>query len=114
MVAKQTNPLVLNPDDEFEAILVDVVKMHRKKAAMYGTDTDELQNFHDGAYNTGTTSLRQCEALMAKHNAAAKQWYAKEPLAAKDPIPNKTSDDLMIDRCVYSVLAHMLYNRMKG
>ena len=114
MTTKQTNPLILNPEDEFESILVEAVKMRRKKAAVYGTDGDELQNFIDGAYMNNTTSLRQCEALMSKHGAAIKQWFGREPRADTNPVPTRTSDDGYIDRVVYSILAHMLYNRMKG
>lgn len=109
-----TNPLVLNPDDEFESVLIDILKMHRKKAAVYGTEEDAMQNFYDGAYMTGTTPLRQCEALANKHNAALKQWFAKEPRSAFDPASTKTSDDAMIDRPVYTVLATVLYRRMKA
>lgn len=107
-MAKTTNPVVLNPDDEFEAQLIAIAKMHRKKSETYGSDQDDLQNFIDGAYITGETPLGYGFGLMVKHVSAImnarRQGFT----------PNRSTDDAFIDLAVYSVILKVLYERMKN
>lgn len=115
MVARQqVNPLVLNPDDEFEAVLVDIVKTYRKKTASYGEEAgDPLWNFIVGAEATNSTPLRFCESLLAKHSMALRQWFKRVPDATVNPAHTTTSNDGYLDRAVYSILANVLYRRDK-
>lgn len=108
-----SNPLLLNPEDEFEAVVIDVVKMHRRKSAQYGTDTDPLDNFAVGAFQTSSTPLRYGETLLAKHSGALRNWFAREADHGRDPQPNTGSDDGFIDRAVYSLIQLVLYRRLK-
>ena len=109
-----TNPVILNPDDEFEGVLVDIVKLHRKKSQAYGTDSDPLDNFTVGAFATNTTPLRYLEALLAKHSGAIRNWFRREVDYSRDPQPTAASSDGYIDRAVYSVIACVLYRRSKS
>lgn len=112
---KQTNPLVLNPDDEFESVLVDMVKTYRRKGANYGEeDGDMLWNLLAGAEVTNQTPLRYVEALMAKHSMALRQWFSRVPEALQNPKPTSTSNDAYMDRALYAVIAQVLYQRSKG
>lgn len=113
-MASNPNPLVLNVDDEFEAAVADIIKMHRKKSVAYGTDEDSLQNFYDAADIAETTPLRECEAFMRKHLAALKNWWRSEKNVDVNPAPNRYSDDGYLDRAVYSIIALVLYRRNKG
>jgi hypothetical protein len=108
------NPLVLNPDDEFEAVLLDMIKMHRKKSVAYGSDEDPFHNFYDSADMAETTPLRECESFMRKHLAALKNWWRSEQTVTMNPVPNRYSDDGYLDRAVYSVIALVLYRRGKS
>jgi len=101
----------LNPDDEFEAVIIDILKMHRKKSVQYGSDNDPLDNFTVGAYATNSTPLRYLEALLAKHSGALRAWFARQPDHTVDPVKTAGSNDGYIDRAVYSIIACVLYRR---
>jgi hypothetical protein len=114
VVTKNTNPLVLNPDDDFEAVVIDILKMHRKKSAQYGTDADPLDNFTVGAFSTSSTPLRYLENLLAKHSGAIRNWFSRQPDHTVDPVKTAGSNDGYIDRAVYSIIACVLYRRSGG
>lgn len=101
--------VTLNPDNEFESALIEMVEMHRAKSKVYGTDNDPMQNFLDIAYNTGLTPLQACEVLLGKHHAAIKQWWNQD-----ESYFDTRSDDGYLDRAVYGVIALVLYKRAKA
>ena len=97
----------LDPSNEFELALITIVQMHRKKAAIYGTDEDHMQNFIDGGWMTNQTPLAYGEALMAKHQAAIRIWFQRNVKS------NKSTDDAFLDRAVYGVLQLINYRRQR-
>jgi hypothetical protein len=102
------NPVVLNPDDEFEAQLIAIARMHRKKSETYGTGEDDLQNFTDGAYITGETPLNYGFTLMVKHISAIMN-------ARRNGTPaGKVTEEMFIDLAVYGVILKVLHDREKN
>jgi hypothetical protein len=106
-----TDMLELDPDDEFEAAVIDIVKTYREKSKGYAIGGEPFFNFVEGARQRNTTPLRQGEALLAKHTTALSTWWAGEPLSTRNPIPSSFSDDAYTDRAVYSVILLCLYKR---
>jgi hypothetical protein len=104
--AANTNPLVLNPDSEFDAVLIELKRMHDKKSKTYGTDEDPFNNFYDGAQRLHTSPLDVAIAYATKHDSALRKWLDKETRE-----PNTASNDAMIDRAVYAVIQLVLYRR---
>lgn len=98
-------PLELNPDDEFEATIMQIVEHHRVKKAEYGDEGDSNQNFYDIAEMENVTPLMACDILLAKHQSFLKQWKRRGEATAS------YVDDAYLDRAVYSILALVLYKR---
>lgn len=109
IVAKPT--ITLDSANEFEAVLIDIVSMHRIKAASYGSDSDPMYNFVIGGDATNQTPLRYGEALMQKHSGAIRQWFGRHQDPKTNPKHTPTSDDGFLDRAVYAVLQLALYRR---
>jgi len=101
--------IVLDPTDEFERILIGMAEMHRVKTALYGARGDSMANFYNVAQAEGITPLQAVSALGAKHRSVKREitWGGREP-------HDGAGDDAAIDDCVYSVLWHMMYDRMRG
>lgn len=109
-MANARGGIVLNPENEFERAVMDLVKTHRAKSQVYG-GSDPYANFYMGAMMSDTTPLRQVEALKNKHEAALQLWYSRHQDFASDPDATTGSDDAMLDRAVYSIIALVLYRR---
>jgi hypothetical protein len=103
--------MYLDPEIEFDAVLIEMKKMHDLKSQGYGSNDEPLQNFYDVGRQMGITPFEASEVLLAKHQSAIKQWLAK-----RDPIDGlvktSTSDDALIDRAVYAVISRVLYGRV--
>ena len=100
--------MMLNPKDEFEAAIMEIVATHREKAKYYGSERDSMQNFYNIAGITFCGPLQACEVLMAKHGSVIKDWVGSENES------NPYTDDAYNDRAVYGVLAKVLYKRHKA
>jgi hypothetical protein len=106
----------LDPTDPFESILLDMVTLHRKKKADYGSDDNPLSNFdkvaalvpipeYDATYDCLTMVIRKLSRIENLVNKAG-GWKVK----AK----NESLEDSLIDLAVYSVLLLELYRRDYG
>ena len=104
-MARGTKPIELDPKNEFEAVLISIVEMHRKKAAIYGSNSDEHWNFYEAANRLDITALDAMDAFVAKHEAAWKRWKMG------DRTRTVGSDDATIDMAVYAVIRRVLYLR---
>lgn len=104
--------ITLNPDNEFEAALANIVAMHRVKGEQYGSKQDPLQNFYDSAEALSESPLFACEALLQKHQSRLKKWFALPRNRRKTSDPGV--DDAFLDRAVYAVIALVLYQRCDG
>jgi hypothetical protein len=115
-IRAEDSPITLNPDSEFERALVSLVKTHREKSEGYGSSDDPFQNFLDNSWMNSITPLHACEVLLNKHQSFLRQWRARTHntavVTATEMVPHtEGSDDAMLDRAVYSVIALCLYRR---
>ena len=105
-MSNQKNPkaIELNPDDPFEAVLIDMVKMNRRKRKDYAGDGNPWQNFYDSAYQLGQTAGHSVETLIGTKQARLRVLL---PNFWNDgPEPNNESiEDSLIDRAVYSTIS---------
>lgn len=101
---------ILDPTNEFEAVLIEMVKMHRLKSQQYGARGDKLQNFYNMALAEGITPLTACQHVSAKHRSVIKEYVlASTPEDHPDHTP--ATDDAFLDDAVYGVLRKILYDR---
>jgi len=96
----------LNPDDEFEATLIEMVRVHRFKKSVYGSNEDPFANFYDAAHHLAMTPLEAAIAFHGKHDAKMTKW-----LRDGQPTDAPGMEDMFIDRAVYSVIELALWNR---
>ena len=96
----------LNASVPFEALLIEMAEMHRRKSADYTGDDDSLQNFIDSAYLTNLDPQQSCEVLLG--TKAARLRVLTQP--GREP-KNESVRDTKIDRAVYAVLAVELHDR---
>lgn len=113
----------LDPKDEFESVLIDLVQFQRTKRAQYGSDQDFLWNFYEIGRASNLTPLRAGEVLKNKHESALRKWWqdfdedqARDRMIGSfegpaDPLPTGASDDAYMDRAVYGILLLILYRR---
>jgi hypothetical protein len=109
--------ITLDPGYPFEAVLIEMVKTHRRKRSDYaGDEGNPNQNFIDVAYQTGLTPGHSCEALIAVKQARlrvllAKFWHEKLQRGIKDAqvAKNESVGDTLLDRAVYAVIACTLW-----
>lgn len=96
----------LDPKNEFEAAVMQIVETHRVKAKQYGRDGEDHQNFYDIADLEACSPLQACDNLLAKHISFLKQHKWRDG----ESDPNYVAD-AYLDRAVYSLIALVLYRR---
>lgn len=96
----------LDPTDPFERILIEAVRLNRKKRHDYSAGEDPWQNFYDSAVQVNDTPGKSVETLIATKQARLRSllFTGKEPA-------NEAIRDTLIDRLVYSVIAISLFDR---
>lgn len=101
--------LTLDPSNPFEAVLADMLAMHRKKARDYAGDAHPNANFYHSGAQIGLTAGHSVEQLIATKQARLRVLLPNF-WASEDDIPaNESIEDTLLDRAVYSVLAMTIY-----
>lgn len=100
-----TTEVTLDPDNDFEAVMIAMVKKHREKSQDYSGNDHTNQNFYDSAYQLGLTAGHSVEQLIATKQARLRIliprfWKSKAAVPVNEGIV-----DTLIDRAVYSVIA---------
>lgn len=96
--------ITLDPDDPFDSILIDMVRINRSKRSDYAGQDWWTQNFIDSAYATNTTPGHSCEILLATKNSRLRTLL--KPSAKPK---NESIEDTIMDRAVYAVIAVGIY-----
>lgn len=95
----------LNENDDFEAILIRMSEVHRRKSADYtGEGGDPLQNFIDQGYQTSMSPGETIEVLIAVKQARLRVLLPQHLSHSGEP-QNEGIQDTLLDRAVYSVIA---------
>jgi hypothetical protein len=109
----------LDPEDPFEAILLDMVTLHRKKKKAYGTEVNPLSNFDECALDVplmGYSPFLDCYTMVVRKVKRIKNLLNRalgDPRAI-DTAGTEDFEDSLIDLAVYSVLLIELYRRDYG
>lgn len=96
--------LTLNPENPFEAVLIQMVQTHRKKKKDYAGAGHPNQNFYDTAVQLGLFGGHSVEALIATKQARLKVLLPQFWNEGSSPA-NEGIEDTLLDRAVYSVIA---------
>jgi len=98
--------ITLDPNDQFEAVVMEMVRTNRKKRADYAGDGHIFQNFYDSAYQLGLTPGYSVETLVATKQSRLRVLGVED----KRIVNNESKRDTILDRAVYSVIALALYD----
>lgn len=88
----------------FEATLVRMLHIHRKKGADYAGEDHPNQNFYDSAYQLGLTGGHSVETLIATKQARLRVLLPQLWQGGNEPL-NEGIADTLLDRAVYAVIA---------
>lgn len=94
----------LNPFDPFEAALIDIVTVNRRKRQDYATEKDIFSNFRFVASTCGMPSAAVAAdtLVMVKHGRILS-------IRQNNRVPaNESLEDSYLDRAVYSIIAYVL------
>jgi len=100
--------ITLDPENPFEAVLIQMVETHRAKAKDYAGDDHPNQNFYDTAYQLGLTAGHSVETLIGTKQARLRVLLPRMWRNGDSP-SNEGIDDTLLDRAVYSVIAKTLW-----
>jgi hypothetical protein len=106
VAARGTDEFVLDPNDPFEALLIEMVQLNRAKRHDYAGDSDPWQNFYDSAQQVNGTAGQSVETLIATKQARLRQLL----FTGRSP-KNESVRDTILDRAVYSVIALSIFDR---
>lgn len=112
MVEQHHESITLDPSNDFERVLIEMVKTSRKKRADYagtGENDHAWQNFYDSAYQLSNTAGHSVETLIATKQARLRVLLPKHWDGESGP-KNEPIADTLLDRAVYSVIAVCLWN----
>ncbi len=103
MKVNDQDSIYLNPSDPFEAALIDIVQINRKKRADYATDDDIFSNFRGAGRRTGLEASKIVDVMIAikEERMAALEANGREP-------ENEAVIDTLLDRACYSVIGYAL------
>jgi len=107
--SSDSNGLRLDPDDPFEAVLIQMLETHRAKRTDYAGDDHPNQNFYDSAYQLGQTAGHSVEQLIATKQARLRVLLPRLWRGSDAP-RNEGVRDTLLDRAVYSVIALTIWN----
>lgn len=101
--------IVLDPRNAFEAQIIKMVEIHRKKKADYAGNDHPNVNFYDTARQLGQTGGHSVEALIATKQARLRVLLPQFWKSGKGPL-NEGIFDTLLDRAVYAVIALTIWS----
>ena len=94
----------LNPDDEFESVLIHMVETRRSKGHDYGDDADTFSNI------TAATEFGVEPWLGAAIRLNDKVSRVKS-MAKKRNLKNESVEDSFLDIAIYGIICLIMYRR---
>lgn len=105
---------VLNPDDPFERVILDMVATNRRKRADYAVDGSPWSNFDDTANALGIDGFTPVDSVNFNiEQKSARLRSLRKNGRMRDP-RNESVTDTYLDRAVYSVIALAMHTYPTG
>lgn len=105
-----TDQIVLDPEEPFDAVLIQMLQTHRAKRADYAGGDHPNQNFYDTAYQLSQTGGHSVETLIATKQARLRVLLPQVWKNSNTKPANEGIEDTLLDRAVYSVIALTIWN----
>jgi len=112
----ETEPeqLTLDPDDPFEAVLIDMVRLNRRKRRDYALDTSPFSNFDTSAAGMGMKGFGAVEAAIFNVNQKLARLRSLRANGRMDDPANETVEDTYLDLAIYAAIALAIYRYPEG
>lgn len=105
---------VLNPNDPFERVIMDMVATNRRKRADYAVDGSPWSNFDDTANALGIDGFTPVDSVNFNiEQKSARLRSLRKNGRMQDP-RNESVTDTYLDRAVYSVIALAMHTYPTG
>lgn len=96
--------ITLDENDPFEGVLVDIIRMNRKKRADYAADADIFSNFRDTASMLGLSGFSERESALFNILQKIARLKSLRANGRMDNPNNESVVDTVLDLAVYSVI----------
>lgn len=98
--------VTLDASDPFEAAVIEIVKMNRRKRADYAEDGDPFSNFRETADHLGLDIWESAEMNVVQKLSRLKALRANGRMQNPE---NEAVADTYLDAAVYAVITYALY-----
>ena len=95
---------VLDPNDPFDKVVINMVSMNRKKRRGYAADSDPFSNFRDTARNMALEGFTATEAAYALLLTKISRLRSLRANRRMEDTANESVLDTYLDLAVYSVI----------
>lgn len=96
--------ITLDENDPFESVLVDIIRMNRRKRADYAADADIFSNFRDTASMLGLSGFSERESALFNILQKIARLKSLRANGRMDNPNNESVVDTVLDLAVYSVI----------
>jgi hypothetical protein len=96
----------LDPNDPFDAALIPLVEMNRRKRSDYATDGDPFTNFDTTAHFLGVPRWMAASVNVVQKLARIQALWANGRM---DDPKNEAVGDTVLDAAVYGIIAYAIY-----
>lgn len=100
VLSKEPVTITLNPEDSFEAVLIDMVTLQRSKRADYASETDTLSNFR---FVANMMPIKEYSVLTDIYSMVIRKVGRIANLWSRVP-QNEAVRDSWMDLAVYAIL----------
>lgn len=100
----ETGPLVLDPTDPFEKVLIEIVETNRRKRKDYALDGSPFSNFDDTAAGLGIEGFTAAESAVFNMLQKLARLKSLRANGRMDDPANEAVIDTRLDLAVYGVI----------
>lgn len=109
-----TAKVTLDPNDPFEAVVLDMVKTNRAKRADYAVDGSPFSNFDDTANALGIDGFNAVDSALFNVNQKIARLRSLRKNGRMDDTANESVTDTYLDLAVYACIALAIHKYPTG
>lgn len=104
----------LDPNDPFEAVILEMVETNRRKRADYAVDGSPWSNFDDVANSLGIDGFNPVDSANFNIEQKSARLRSLRKNGRMDDPQNESVADTYLDRAVYAVIALAMHKFPDG
>lgn len=108
------DPFVLDPNDPFESVLIEMVSVNRAKRKDYALDGSPFTNFQFTAFGLGIDGFGPVESAIFNCLQKLARLQSLRVNGRIDDPENESVTDTYLDLAVYAVIAYAIHRYPDG